>query len=160
MTRKQELPAESTPAGRLDEAQLHQVLGYQMAQASIVTDGVFTEEVGKPFDLRPVEYTILSLIDENPGGSPARLAQALAVSAPNITTWIDRLEQRGLVVREPSVTDRRSQHLKTTPKGSRLARQATRRLLDAERQTLDRLTPGERGLLIELLHKIAGQRRK
>lgn len=63
-------PAESletTPFGRLAEAGMHRIIGYQLAQAAIATTQVFITQVGSPFDLRPVEFTILSLVDENPG---------------------------------------------------------------------------------------------
>ena len=144
-----------TPAGRLEEARLHHVLGYQMAQATIVTNAVFMAHAGEPFGLRPVEYTVLTLIVENPGGSLARLARALAVTAPNITMWIDKLEARGLVRRQPSATDRRAQVLQATPEGEALARQATQAILEAERTALTTLSPAERAMLVELLHKVA-----
>jgi DNA-binding MarR family transcriptional regulator len=143
-----------TPAGRLEEAQLQRVLGYQLAQASIVTDAIYARSVGKPFELRPVEYTVLTLIAENPGGSPARLARALAVTAPNITAMVDRLEKRGLVARTPSVQDRRSQLLHPTAKGAALVRKTTQLILETEKAALP-LTPGEQAMLVELLHKVA-----
>ena len=147
---------DSTPVGGLDEARLHDVLGYQMAQATIVTAAVFRAEVGQPFGLRPVEYTLLMLVTENPGGSLVRLARALAVTAPNITLWIDRLEARGLVQREQSASDRRVQVLRATAEGAALARLATQRILDAEREALAaHLSAGERAILLELLHKVA-----
>jgi DNA-binding MarR family transcriptional regulator len=156
---KSSLPrSESTPAGRLEEARLHHILGYQLAQAAIATAGVFAQQVGEPFGLRPVEFTILSLVDENPGSSLSRLAQALAVSAPNITMWIDRLEERGLVQRERSETDRRAQHLGVTAKGRQLVAKATQRLLDAEREQFGHLSDAERAILVELLHKLACSR--
>lgn len=144
-----------TPAGRLEEAKLHHVLGYQIAQAAIVSNSLFRRHVGEPFELRPVEYTLLTLIVENPGGSLARLARALAVTAPNITMWIDKLEERGLVQREKSETDRRSQMLRATPRGEEIAAQATHRIVEAEREALAHLSPAERAMLIELLHKVA-----
>jgi DNA-binding MarR family transcriptional regulator len=156
MPSKRPFRSDITPAGRLDEARLHDVLGYQMAQATIVTDAVFKAQVGQPFGLRPVEYTVLTLIVENPGGSLARLARALAVTAPNITMWIDRLESRGLVQREQSTRDRRSQVLHATTEGEAVARAATQRILDAEREALAaHLSAGERAILLELLHKVA-----
>jgi DNA-binding MarR family transcriptional regulator len=148
----------ATPAGNLAEAALHRVLGYQLAQATIVTTGVFVSHVGEPFELRPVEYTILALIGQNPGGSPAQLAKALAVTAPNITMWIDRLEGRGLVARQRSDTDKRAQHLQLTAKGKSLVNVATERVLAAEREALADLSDGERTILIELLHKVARRR--
>lgn len=155
MPTKRSKSAESTPAGQLEEARLHYVLGYQLAQASIVTNGLFAQVIGEPLALRPVEYTLLTLIAENQGGSHARLARALAVSSPNITMWIDKLETRGLVQRRQSDSDRRLQVLHATPQGLALAREATKRILQAERDALPGLTPGERLMLAELLHKVA-----
>jgi len=143
-----------TPAGRLEEARLKKVLGYQLAQAAIVTDAIFRTEVGEPLSLRPVEYTVLTLIAENPEGSLARLARALSVTPPHITAIVDGLEQRGLVARKASDRDRRSQVLTITRSGSQLVRQATQRILAAEHAALA-LSVGEQAILAELLHKVA-----
>jgi DNA-binding MarR family transcriptional regulator len=148
-----------TPAGQLEEARLAQVLGYQLAQAAIVTNALFARHVGEPFELRPVEYTVLTLIAENPGGSLARLARALAVTAPNITALVDRLEARGWVARSASEKDRRAQVLRVTAKGAALVREATMRILVAEKAALA-LSPGEQAMLAELLHKVACARRE
>ena len=144
-----------TPEGGLGEAALKYIIGYQLAQAAITTTEVFQTQVGGPFDVRPVEFTILTLIHENPGVSGKQLARALAVTPPNITMWIDRLEGRALVARERSPTDGRAQHLRVTPQGAALARNAVQRLLDGERQALAALSPAERAILVELLHKAA-----
>ena len=146
--------------GQLAEAGLHDIVGYQLAQASVTTTQVFNDEVGRSFELRPVEFTILTLVDENPGVSAKQLALSLAVAPPNITVWIDRLERRGLVQRERSTTDRRAQHIRTTTHGSALARQAVQRIIAAERVALARLSAAERAILVELLHKVAGARGK
>ncbi|HMC15203.1 MAG TPA: MarR family transcriptional regulator [Albitalea sp.] len=146
---------DATPAGNLAEAQLHRVLGYQLAQATISTTAVYMQAVGQPFGLRPVEYTILSLINQNPGGSPAQLAKALAVTAPNITMWIDRLEEQGWVVRRRDENDKRAFQLRLTPRGATLVAKATEELLAGEQQAFAGLSDGERAILIELLHKVA-----
>ena len=67
MRAKPELPLDTTPAGRLDEGALGHVLGYQLAQASVMTAQVFGQAIGPDIDLRPVEYTTLALIHANPG---------------------------------------------------------------------------------------------
>jgi DNA-binding MarR family transcriptional regulator len=148
-------PADRTPSGRLAERGLHEVIGYQLAQATITTDAVFTREVGTPHGLRPVEYTLLQLITENEGCSSVRLAKALAVTKPNITMWVDRLVGRGLVERRPSEADRRAQELHATAEGRALAGSATRALRTAEGEVLARLSAAERAMLVELLHKVA-----
>lgn len=143
-----------TPQGRLEEARLQQVLGYQLAQATIVTDALYAECVGLPLQLRRVEYTLLTLIAQNPGSSAARLARALAVTPPNVTVILDRLEGRQLIERRASTDDRRSYRLNATERGKQLARDATARILAAESRSTG-LTDGEQAILAELLHKVA-----
>ncbi len=109
-----------TPRARLDEGALRQLVGYQLAQASIVTNGAFSHEAGKPMELGQVEFTLLYLIKQNTSVTASRLARALAVSMPAITVWMAKLELRGLVSRERSATDRRSQHFEVTTEGAAL----------------------------------------
>lgn len=144
-----------TPAGQMGEGRLINVLGYQLAQATIVTSQVFATAVAAVHKLRPVEYTVLALVHENEGVTAARLASALAVTPPNMAMWIDRLMQRGLVEREEHVRDRRALHIRTTQAGRELVRQATEQICDAESAALSGLTLAERAMLLELLHKVA-----
>lgn len=146
---------DTTPDGSLEEARLHRIIGYQVAQASIATLDVFQRRVGSSLGLRPVEFTVLALIRENPGGLAGHLAKALAVTPPNITAWLDKLERRGLVRRVPSASDRRLQHLYVTERGAAICDTATQQVLEAERERFAALSPAERTLLIELLHKVA-----
>lgn len=146
---------DQTPRGHLDEGRLHDLLGYQMAQATIVTTAAFMRAVGTPLKLRPVEYTILQLINENGAITPGRLARALGMTAPGITVWLDRLHGRGLVLRERSQADRRVQDVSLTAEGQALVSQASGVLLAAEDEALQPLTRGERTMLLELLHKVA-----
>lgn len=149
-----------TPAARLAEVQLKSIVGYQLAQAAIVTMQVFVSRVGSRFALRPVEYTILALVTDNDGISPRQLAQALAVTPPNITAWLDRLEARGLLRRQRNTTDARSHHLHATPEGAELAQRASAALIEGERETLTTLSAAEHAMLLELLHKAARSRRR
>ncbi len=144
-----------TAFGRLDEGPMQGVLGYRLAQASGAADGVFAAMVGEAFELRQVEFALLSLIDRNPGVTASQLAAALGMTPPNIAAWMERLEGRGLVERERSAADRRSQHIRATAAGSELAQQAAALLLEGEAAALDVLSPAERLLLVELLQKIA-----
>jgi DNA-binding MarR family transcriptional regulator len=149
-----------TPQARMAEAALHGVIGYQLAQATIVTTQVFTAAVGGKSRLRPVEYTMLALIHANPDATARQLARGLAVTPPNVAVWLDRLEQRGLIRRSRSEVDARLQHIRTTPAGAALARDATRRLLEGEAAALASLSSAERAMLVELLHKLALARKR
>jgi DNA-binding MarR family transcriptional regulator len=153
-------PAEltQTPRARLEEGDLHDLLGYQLAQAAIVTDSVFSRMVGKPLSLGQVEFTLLKLIKNNAAVTPSRLARALAITMPAITVWMGKLEQRGLVLRVRSATDRRSQHFCLTPDGDALVSEAIELLLAAERQTLGHLSVAELAMLLELVRRVAHKR--
>lgn len=153
--------ADRTPQSRLSEGPVHGILGYQLAQASIVTDQVFDERVGSlDGGLRRVEFTILALVQANPGVSARSLARALAVTPPNIAIWIDKLESRGLVERERSSRDARVQHIQLSRAGTALVQRCTQALLDGEQAALSTLSPAERAMLVELLHKMALARRR
>jgi DNA-binding MarR family transcriptional regulator len=137
---------------------LHALLGYQLAQASIATQRLFRSVVGQPQDLRPVEYSLLVLIAGNPAVPASRLARELAVTKPQITMWLDRLEGRGLIKRQPSRTDGRSLALHATAAGARLAAACTAKLHEAERAAFAHLSSGESTMLLELLAKLAQAR--
>ena len=153
-------PASSseTPEGRLQELELKELLGYQVAQATIVTLGVFEEVVGRPCNLRTVEYTVLALIRANGAVAPAQLAKALSLSPSYITMALDKLESLGLIKRETNETDRRGQRLHLTAKGAALALKTTQDLIRAEREAFVTLSPIEQLMLGELLHKLAQSR--
>lgn len=151
-------PQERTPLAQLAEWGVHDLVGYQIAQAALVTNQVFDELVGRE-GLRRVEFTLLALVQGNPGVNARQLARALAVTPPNIALWLERLEARGLVERERSTRDARMQHVRLTAAGTALVNDASRRLVEGERAALTTLTAAERAMLVELLHKAALARR-
>jgi len=136
---------------------LNRIFGYQLVQAGIVTNSNFTQKIGKPYKLRPVEFTILQLIRETPHISPTTLAKTLAMTTPSMTAWLDKLSKRKLLMREKSVSDGRGQKLALTASGSALVEKALADLLESEATLLAHLSPGERELLLEILKKISLQ---
>ncbi len=88
---------------------------------------VFLAEVeAAGFDLTPVQYAALAAIAANPSIDQITLAGLIAYDRTTITGVIDRLAQKGLVVRQASARDRRSRELLITDEG---------------RRTLDAITP-------------------
>ncbi|MDZ7813360.1 MAG: MarR family transcriptional regulator [Ideonella sp.] len=161
MTRAHALPpAERTPHAQLSESGLRSIVGYQLAQATIVADQVFDEQVGNPGGVRRVEFTLLALVRANPDVSARQLARALSVTPPNIAIWLDRLESRGLVARTRSERDARVQHVRLTDVGATWVEEATAKLLKAEQAALSVLSAAEHAMLVELLHKVALARRR
>ena len=70
--------------------------------------------------VRPAQYSVLAVIERNPGLSQTRLADALGIKKTNLVAMIDDLERRGLARRMPTERDRRSYALFLTPKGKAL----------------------------------------
>ena len=104
-----------------------------------------------------VEYSLLLLVLANGALSPKRLAQALALSAPNLTMLLDRLQDRGLLRRERSLVDRRSQNVVLTDEGQRIAQASAAQAVPMESALDNLLSRAERAMLIELLRKVAGR---
>ena len=136
---------------------LGDLLGFHIARASVTTFALFEQHVGQPFGLRKVEYSLLLLVLANGPLSPKRLARALALSAPNLTMLLDRLQDRGLLRRERSLVDRRSQNVVLTDEGLRVAQDSAAVAAPMERALDDRLSLAEHAMLIELLRKVAGR---
>lgn len=138
----------------LDPGGLNDLLGYQLARASIMTNANFQATVGKPWDVTKVEFTMLQLVKQNPGVTSSRLAQAMAISMPAVTVAMAKLEQRGWVSRARSTVDRRAQHFEVTPEGRTQITLAMQAVLAADARTLESLSLAERLMLLELLRKV------
>ncbi|WP_280154791.1 MarR family transcriptional regulator [Piscinibacter sp. XHJ-5] len=150
---------QETTVAAVDQSCLSHLLGYQLVQADIPLKRTFLKHIGEPLRLRPVEFTILVLLAFNPGITGKQLAQALAVTAPNITILLDKMSDKGLLERVRSETDRRAQNIHLTAAGEKLARRAHAVSLTMEQDVLRHLSEGERVLLLELLQKVARHRR-
>ena len=142
---------------RLSFGPLAGIVGFHIARAAVTTYDAFERFIGKPFDLRKVEFSLLMLVQANEAIAPKRLARALAVTAPNLTLLLDRLQDRGLIQRERNPLDGRSQNVVLTEKGRRLARDAAAAAEPMERELLDNLSGAEHAMLIELLDKLSGR---
>ncbi len=144
-------------SGALSLGVLADVLGYHLAQATVMTVDTFVRHIGEPFGLRKVEYSLLMLLVANGPLSPKRLGQVLALSAPNLTLLLDRLQQRGLIHRERSASDGRSHNIVLTDAGRQLADNSAAAATPMEAELADRLSHAEHLMLIELLRKVAGR---
>ena len=141
------------------QGMLDNVVGHHLACARVTTHVTFIRHIGQPLDLRPVEYSLLMLLAANAQLTPKQLAQSLALSAPNLTILLDRMQDRGVLQRVRSEVDRRSQHVLLTDTGRTLAEQA-RTLTPPMEADLDGcLSRAERAMLIELLDKVARHHR-
>ncbi len=106
------------------------------------------------YGLRPVDFSVLSLITHNPGITSRQICAVLAIQPPNLVSMVQTLVQRGLVERRAHPSDGRAQGLYLTPEGEALMQEAERTASRSETESAQRLTPAERRTLIRLLKKV------
>jgi DNA-binding MarR family transcriptional regulator len=111
------------------------------------------EELFGRYDLTPQQYNALRLLRaEHPGALPTlALANRLVSRAPDITRMLDKLEQRGLIVRERPRDNRRVVRVGITPAGLALVRQITGPLRACHERQLGHLSPANLKRLSALL---------
>ena len=142
-----------TAVEKVDSAYLESLIGYNARRAALAIIDVFLDRMAV-YDLRPVDFSALSLIHHNPGITSRQLCSALGILPPNLVGMINRFEKRGLVMRRPHPSDGRAQGLHLTDPGHDLMVRAEKTASALERDVTDRLTDKERQTLMELLQKV------
>ena len=114
------------------------------------------------FGVTSRQVTLLWLVKRSPGLTLKALADAEAISAPALSGQVDRLEQRGLLVRLRSTVDRRRVGLELTPEGERLLRSVRERRTAWLADRLGDLEPDDLRAIaeaIEPLHRLLDEPR-
>lgn len=150
-------PARAAPApdsdAKIDTSYLESLLGYNARRAALAVIGVFLQRMA-PFGLRPVDFSVLTLIAHNPGITSRQLCAALDILPPNLVGMIKSLDKRGLIERRPHPTDRRAQGLHLSPGGKKLQKEAQATATKLERDVANRLSEEELERLKELLQRV------
>ncbi len=138
---------------RVDSSYLETLVGYNARRAALAIIALFLERMAA-FDLRPVDFSVMSLIRHNPGITSRQLCAALGILPPNLVGMVGTLEKRGLIQRERHRNDGRAMSLYETAAGGALMQKAEKVASDLEIERTDRLTAVERRTLMRLLQKI------
>ena len=107
-------PAESDDALRTETTT--GAIGYRLRRAQLSVFQKFLAFFDE-FKLRPAEYSVLVLIDDNPGRKQTEIAEVLGIKRANFVTLVHGLEERGLVERSSSPQDKRANALHLTSTG-------------------------------------------
>jgi DNA-binding MarR family transcriptional regulator len=137
----------------VDTSFLETLLGYNARRAALAVIDVFLEAMG-PYQLKPVDFSVLSLITHNPGITSRQLCSALGILPPNLVGMVNNFEQRQLVERLPHPRDGRAMGLHLTAAGEKLMQEAEKTAAAVEAKVASRLSAGELRTLIQLLQKI------
>jgi len=155
MGKPAQIPAETHwDAGTaVRDTALSRLVGYNLKRSfnNIYVD---LAEALRPFGLRMITFTILTMLRENPGIRLSNLAAAIDMEKPNMVSVIDELSARGLVTRSADPLDKRARQLHLTADGLKLQHQAYAAACVHEEGCLQHLDEAERAQLIALLSKI------
>ena len=152
-TAKKTTAAAETVVSDNGTAYLETLTGYNASRASHTMVSHFMRGV-RAFDLRTVDFSVLSVMAHQPGVTSRQLCQLLNVLPPNMVVLLRDLDKRGLIERTPHPTDGRAMGLSLSASGKALMKKAEKAASDADAQGTAHLSPAERKTLTRLLQKI------
>ena len=151
-------PVEPAPeAVPLQMGELSELLGYTLKRAQLKVFEDFLRCMA-PLQLTPAQFSVLLLIDNNPGRNQTEIANTLGILRPNFVALLDALESRDLLTRMRSPSDRRSHVLMLTDEGRTTLTRARKLVATRhESRLIELLGPGDQAALLAMLAKIAAE---
>jgi DNA-binding MarR family transcriptional regulator len=134
-------------------------LGYLLRRAQVAVFQDFFAAFEK-LDIRPVQYSILSIIEYNPGLSQTQVSETLGIKRTNFVAMIDTLEARRLARRAATERDRRSYALFLTADGEALMRRLHVIAAEHEQRLISRLGADAHGQMFAPLRRLAAMAEK
>jgi DNA-binding MarR family transcriptional regulator len=131
------IPARVKPAALGD---LSQLLGYRLRRAQLWS----FKDVGRQlaaFEISPAQFSVLCVIDANPGINQFAIAQLLSIERAGLGRLVDHLESRGLVRRTASSINRRYYVLYLTDAGLALLGRLRPAVAESEKTLAAKLGP-------------------
>ena len=139
----------------LQLGELSELLGYVLKRAQLKVFEDFLRCVA-PLQLTPAQFSVLLLLDKNPGRNQTEIASTLGILRPNFVAMLDGLESRELCARMRSTNDRRSHILVLTDKGRAVLARAKKLVATKHEARLNEvLGPANRAALLDMMAKLA-----
>jgi DNA-binding MarR family transcriptional regulator len=133
---------------------LNGLIGYALRRAQLAIFADFNQAMAS-LNLRPSQFAVLILIDQNPGTSQSSVSDALGIQKANFVAIIAELANRGLVRRRRSETDGRTYALGLTPRGRALLEAAAKLQAAHEARVIAQIGVEGRAQLLSLLERVA-----
>lgn len=134
-------------------APIQDLIGYALRRAQGVVYADLNDSLAR-ISLRPLQFTLLLMVNENPGSSQSSVCEALGIQKANCVPTMSELERRGYIIRRKSVNDARSYELHITNKGKRILQRAGEVQSLHEQRLIERIGVEGRDQLLRLLGKL------
>jgi DNA-binding MarR family transcriptional regulator len=155
MSRVKETLAMTTPhvAGDEDIGEIQHIVGFHIRLAHGAVYRHFSETFAH-LDLTQKQVSVLWLVDDHPDIAQTDLAQRMRMDRATTMAIVNRLQDRGYLVRGRSSSDRRKQTLNLTPAGRKALVTAKSAIRQHEIWLKSRFSRREVETLIRLLARI------
>jgi DNA-binding MarR family transcriptional regulator len=110
--------------------------------------------ITQEFELAPQQIQALKVLGQRGPIPMSELAGVLLCDTSNVTGIVDRLEDRGLVVRQPAPHDRRVKLLELTERGAQLGSEVGRRMSQPP-PGLSALSAADQRALRDILRRVS-----
>ena len=137
----------------LDTGHVHQTIAHHIRRAQLQLGRDFKENVNIGSLVRG-QYTVMSMIDSNPGITQVDLSRLLDIDKAALVSLVFRLEKSGWLSKKPAEEDRRRHTLFLNKSGQNKLKKLNESMADQGKAIRSKFTKAEITTLIELLHRI------
>lgn len=106
------------------------------------------------FNITGIQAMVMNFMLDMPGAKTSEVAEAAVLDNATLTGILDRLEKRALLERRKVQGDRRASSIWLTSEGEQVARAVRKRVDEANKEYLSKLTKQERENFRALLYKL------
>lgn len=133
--------------------ELEQCVNFVLTKAQNAIQQLFKAELA-PYGVTPGQYAVLKCLWDDNGQTAKQLSERLYLDGSTVTGILDRMENKGLIARQPDPKDRRALRVMLTEKGQSLEEPVNNAIELANRKALDKLDPQQSAVLKKLLEDL------
>lgn len=130
--------------------ELEQCVNFILTKAQQSVHQLFKAELA-PYGVTPGQYAVLKCLWDENGQTARQISDRLFLDGSTVTGVLDRMEHKGLIIKQPDPHDRRALQVNLTEKGSSLEEPLTQVIEEANRKALRRLDEAQAHELKQVL---------
>ncbi len=124
--------------------------GFLVRRLNQIHYALFAEEC-KTYSMTPVQFGVLTALSLNPWLDQTAIGSELGLDRTTTADVLKRLEEKNLIMRRMSPTDRRSRQSMITEEGFRAMKSLHESMMAAQRRLLAPLSPRNQEVFLKLL---------
>ncbi|WP_410014136.1 MarR family winged helix-turn-helix transcriptional regulator [Sodalis sp. C49] len=128
--------------------------GRQIHRLNLCKDRIL-ERYLEPYEITAAQFKVMLMMNRDGLTTSAELCRCISLDSGAMSRMLDRLQNKKMIMRVRSTTDRRQFHLALTEQGHAFCRQIPQIALKSFNDLLAPLTPSELNEFDRLLKKLA-----